>query len=320
MEATEDQISKRKEACKILKILGMPKTQYNERAGRTFVALLDIKPETPWSEAKKRPMTVHNIIDFIKEFYGAEYQENTRESFRRFTLHQFIDAGLVIQNEDDPGRPTNSQDNNYRISDDALAVITKYGTPDFEKQLDLFIKNHGKLIEIYEKIKNENKIPLNTEGETFLLSPGEHNQLEVEIVEYMKPIFFKEAKLLYLGDTANKTLKMEDQILKKLGVSLNQHDKLPDIIYYDDKKNVLFLIEAVTSHGPVSPKRKKELEATCQNCYAKRVYISAFPNAEELKKHMNDIAWESEVWLADNPKHMIHFNGTKFLFVIDDAT
>ena len=191
-EATEVQRKKREQACNLLKKMGMPKTQYNDRAGRTLVALLDIKPDTPWSLAKKRPMTVHNIIDFIKEFYGAEYQENTRESFRRFTLHQFIDAGLIIHNEDAPERSTNSQDNNYRISDDALDVITKYGTPDFENQLDIFFKEHGKLVEIYKKVNNENhkkeryngKISVTNEEEILFLSPGKHNELQTDIVEY----------------------------------------------------------------------------------------------------------------------------------------
>ncbi|MFS2517149.1 MULTISPECIES: BsuBI/PstI family type II restriction endonuclease [Parabacteroides] len=28
---------------------------------------------------------------------------------------------------------------------------------------------------------------------------------------------------------------------------------------------------------------------------------------------MADIAWETEVWIAENPGHMIHFNGDRFI-------
>ena len=78
---------------------------------------------------------------------------------------------------------------------------------------------------------------------------------------------------------------------------------------------LLPLIEAVTAHGPLSPKRQIELEETLKDCKAKRVYISAFPDFYEFKRHIDNIAWETEVWTENNPDHMIHFNGPKFFTV-----
>jgi hypothetical protein len=132
----------------------------------------------------------------------------------------------------------------------------------------------------------------------------------------MQPRFFPDSKLIYVGDTARKLLLIEEEDIKKLTIPITKHDKLPDVVFYDESKNILFLIEAVTSHGPITPKRQIELEEILVNCKAKKIYISAFPNFHVLKKFIDNIAWETEIWLADKPEHMIHFNGPKFLNII----
>ncbi len=101
--------------------------------------------------------------------------------------------------------------------------------------------------------------------------------------------------------------------LKQLNIPEMNHEKLPDVVLYDEKKNWLFLIEAVTTHGPVSPKRHAELEVALRRCSAGRVYVTAFMDFSTFKKYASDIVWESEVWIAEFPSHMIHFNGDKFL-------
>ena len=116
-----------------------------------------------------------------------------------------------------------------------------------------------------------------------------------------------------MGDTENKTLILDRTGFEELEIPTPRHDKLPDIVLYDEARNWLFLIEAVTSHGPVSPKRHFELEEMLQRCSAKRIYVSAFPDFATFKNFLTDIAWETEVWLAEIPDHMIHFNGDRFL-------
>ncbi len=106
--------------------------------------------------------------------------------------------------------------------------------------------------------------------------------------------------------------------MKKLKIPITKHDKLPDVVLYDSQKNQILLIEAVTAHGPLSPKRQIELEKTLKNCKAKRIYITAFPDFREFKRHVDNIAWETEVWIENNPDHMIHFNGPKFFTVYSD--
>ena len=116
-----------------------------------------------------------------------------------------------------------------------------------------------------------------------------------------------------MGDTAKKDLFVDQDSLTELGISINDHDKLPDVVLYDSQRNWLFLIEAVTSHGPTSPTRVFDLQALLKESSADPIYITAFPDFKEFRKHINNISWETEVWLCDAPDHMIHYNGDRFL-------
>ena len=151
------------------------------------------------------------------------------------------------------------------------------------------------------------------DGSIIFLSPGIHNKLQVAVVEEFGPRFAPGANLLYIGDTAEKHVVFDAHELSKLNVPVTEHDKLPDIILYWPERNWLFLIEAVTSHGPVSPKRHHEIEAMLKGCPAERVYVTAFLDPKAFRKYAGFIAWETEVWIAETPEHMIHFNGPKFL-------
>lgn len=307
-------MSKIKDGIDVLEKMGFPRLQQNDRSALTLFALLDLRKRTSWSKSKKRDIRIHDILLFIKKYYGIKYAENTRETIRRQTLHQFEQAGIVVRNPDNPSRPTNSPNTVYTITDDALEVIRQYNTSKWKKALHEFIENKGRLIERYEKRKVKNLISLNLpDGNAIRFSPGKHNELQVQIIKNFMPRFCSTGKLIYVGDTARKLLYVEENLLKVLGIPITQHDKLPDVVLYDRQKNRIFLIEAVTAHGPISSKRQIELENALRNCKDIKIYISVFPDFHEFKRHINNIAWETEVWIADNPDHMIHFNGDKFL-------
>jgi type II restriction enzyme len=150
-------------------------------------------------------------------------------------------------------------------------------------------------------------------GKILILSPGPHNQLQCSVVEQFAPRFAPGALPVYIGDTARKMLYLDKALVRKLQIPADEHNKLSDVVLYQEETKRLFLIEAVTSHGPVSPKRHYELEKMLSNVPATRIYISAFPDFKEFKTHTTDIAWETEVWISEVPDHLIHFNGPKFL-------
>jgi len=308
-------MNKINEAINILKALGLPKAQQNERSALTLLALIDLKETAPWSEAKYRIIKIHDILVFIGKYYNKQYAENTRETIRRQTLHQLEQAGVVSKNPDNPLRPTNSPKTVYAISDIALKTIQNYNTASWPPSVQMFIKIKGKLIEKYSKKKINNLIKFKVNKHLLDFSPGKHNQLQAEIIEEFLPRFCPNARVLYVGDSAGKLKYTDDKLLKKLNIPITRHNKLPDIVLYDIQKDCLFLIEAVTSHGPVSPKRQIELEEALKLCNSKRIYISAFPDFAEFKKHIGNVSWETEVWISNNPDHMIHLNGIKFLTI-----
>ena len=250
----------------------------------------------------------------MRDTYDRDYAENTREVVRRQVIHQLEQARVVDRNPDEPDLPTNNPRTHYGLTDEALSVLRLYGTSGWESELSAFRASHGVLLEIYQRRRRMREIPIrNLTGEEIRLSPGRHNRLQAQVVADFGPKFAPGAILLYLGDAADKLLHLDREKLAEVGVPITEHDKLPDVVLYDEEREWLFLVEAVTSHGPVNPKRVEELESTLKDCVATRVYVSAFPDFRQFKRHVDKIAWETEVWIAEIPDHLIHFNGDKFL-------
>ncbi len=306
---------KLKQAQAILEGLGLPVAQCNEISGYTLLALCGVKARTPWGKASRSSLTISKgIMAFIEQEYGKTYAPNTRETFRRQVLHQFVQARVADYNPDDPTLPTNSPRAHYAISDAALAAIRKYDTRDWKTGCRTFASQHGSLVAVYRSERESHLVPVRlSDGSALTLSPGRHNQVQASVVEEFAPRFAKGAVLVYLGDTAKKALHVGHELLTRLGIPITEHDKLPDVVLYDAKRNWLFLIEAVTSHGPMTPKRVFELRKILANCKAGLVFVSAFPDFTEFRKHLRQIAWETEVWIGEIPDHLIHYNGDKFL-------
>lgn len=308
-------MTKIKEAQEILKALGLPTTQQNEISAYTLLALCGVGKNDKWSKATRKSLKItKGVMQFVNDSYGKVYAPNTRETFRRQVLHQFVQARIADYNPDNPKLPVNSPNAHYAITETALQAIKTYGTKDWKASSEKFTSEVENLAKKYKKERKQNLIPVKlSNGKLLKLSAGKHNEVQAAIVERFAPRFANGGEVLYLGDTAKKDLYVDEAALKQLGIPIDQHSKLPDVVIFDKKRNWLFLIEAVTSHGPVSPKRVVELEEFLKNCKAGKIYVTAFPDMTEFKKHSANIAWETEVWLVEIPEHMIHFNGDRFM-------
>jgi hypothetical protein len=281
----------------------------------TLLALCGIGPRDPWSEAGRKSVTVtKGIMTFVAGRYRRKYAPNTRETFRRQVLHQFVQAHVADYNPDDPSLPTNSPRAHYAVTAAALEAIRSYGTRKWAPACKRFRSQQGVLLDVYRKERSAKLVPVRLpDGRVLRLSPGRHNVVQAAVIEKFAPRFAPGAKVLYLGDTAQKDMVVDKETLGEFGVPLNKHDKLPDVVIHDTKRNWLFLIEAVTSHGPMSPKRVVELRKVFARCPVGLVFVSAFPDFSEFRKYLNEIAWETEVWVAQIPDHLIHYNGDKLL-------
>jgi len=152
------------------------------------------------------------------------------------------------------------------------------------------------------------------DGSQLELSPGPHNTIQKHVVEQFLQRFSHGAVILYLGDADNKTLKLDEAGLNEIGIPTPKRgSKLPDIVAYEKKRNWVFLVEAVHSSNPISETRHAALAALTEGCTAGRIYVSAFLTRAEFAKWMKHIAWETEVWITEDPDHMIHFDGERFL-------
>ena len=116
-----------------------------------------------------------------------------------------------------------------------------------------------------------------------------------------------------MGDTIEKDLVKNVEKLAQLGFEITLHDKMPDVVLYREDKNWIYFVESVTSVGPMDPKRIIEITEMTQNVRAGKIFVTAFLDFQTYKKFAEKLAWETEVWLAEMPDHMIHLNGDKFL-------
>jgi len=308
-------MSKIEEAQAILKELGLPDAQQNEISGYTLLALCNVKKNDNWSKAFRQSHGISKgIMAFISYNYNKVYAPNTRETFRRQVLHQLVQAGIVDYNPDIPNLPVNSPRAHYALSTVALETIKTFHTREWKNSVIKFKEQVGELKDMYSKDRMMSRVPIQLQNGTILqLSPGKHNQVQAAVVEEFASRFAKGSVLLYLGDTENKNLYVEKEILESIGIPITEHSKLPDVVIYDESRNWLYLIEAVTSHGPMSPKRVIELESFLNKCKVGKIYVSAFPDFSVFKKYTNSIAWDTEVWIMEFPEHMIHFNGDRFI-------
>jgi adenine-specific DNA-methyltransferase len=303
-----------REALHILQQLDMPREQCNERSALTLLALLDLKPETPWSKAALPMRGITEMMDFFRKHYGKRYAPNTRETVRRQTVHQFEQAGLVISNPDDPTRPINSPHWCYQVTEPAHALLRSYGSRAWNKHLKQYRARIESLRSRYAHERNMTRIPVKLSDEhEIYLSAGKHNELVRAIVEEFCPRFAAGARILHVGDTATKWRHLDESAFIRLGVPVELHGKFPDVVALDESRRWIFLIEAVTSHGPVNPKRHEELKSLFKKCRFGLVFVTAFPNRSTLGKYLRDISWETEVWVAESPGHVIHFDGERFL-------
>jgi BsuBI/PstI restriction endonuclease domain/BsuBI/PstI restriction endonuclease HTH domain len=301
-------------AHQILVSLGLPRAQQNERSALCLLALLNLAPGKPWSKAENPLIGITPIMDWARKYYDKAYAPNTRETVRRQTMHQFCDAGLALYNPDEPSRPVNSPKAVYQIETTALALLRTFGTPAWHDTLTNYMATRETLVARYAKAREQNRVPVEiAPGKEITLSPGEHSELIRAIIEDFAPRFAPGSVLVYAGDTGDKWGYFDASLLVGLGVGVDSHGKMPDVVLHYTRKNWLLLVEAVTSHGPVDGKRHGELAKLFSNSTAGLVYVTAFPNRVIMSRYLGEIAWETEVWVGDAPSHLIHFNGARFL-------
>ncbi|MCB7342572.1 BsuBI/PstI family type II restriction endonuclease [Blautia obeum] len=302
-------MDKIEEAREILKFVGMPKAQQADICCYVLLAMAGIKPDMSWRNATNDWIRIHDIIQFTNSNYESTYAENSRETFRKQALHRFRTAALV----EDNGKATNSPNYRYRLTDETLELLKHYQSVGWNEISSRYMMYHEKLVDIYASKKEMKMMPVKINGDDFKFSPGKHNELQKAIIEEFAPRFAENAECLYVGDTIEKDLVKTIDKLKKLGFEITLHDKMPDVVLYREDKNWIYFIESVTSVGPMDPKRILEITEMTKDVTAGKIFVTAFLDFKTYKKFSEELAWDTEVWIAEMPEHMIHLNGDKFM-------
>ena len=297
------------ETREFLQTIGVPKAQQADICCYVILAMAGVKPDMSWSEATNEWIRIHDIIQFVNAVYGMSYAENSRETFRKQALHRFRTAALI----EDNGTATNSPNYRYRLTEETVQILRTMGTPKWGESIKRFLCYHEKLIDLYASKKKMTMMPVNINGESFKFSTGKHNELQKVIIEEFAPRFAPNSECLYVGDTIEKDLVKNVEKLKELGFEITLHDKMPDVVLYREDKDWIYFVESVTSVGPMDPKRILEITEMTKDVTAGKIFVTAFLDFKTYKKFAEELAWETEVWIAEMPEHMIHLNGDRFM-------
>ncbi len=258
-------------------------------------------------------MSTREIITFRNAHYDEGISSGSYDDVRRKDLAQLVNYGLVARVAR-PGAATNDPTRKYAIHGQAGKLVRAFGSGRYEEELQRFRAGQEATRREEDDLRRRSMIPVVLpDGSRIDLTPGGHNELQKLVIESFLQKFGCGAVVLYVGDTADKALFHNARSLEALGLPGLGHDKLPDIVAHCQQKDWLFLIEVVNVDNPVSPQRHRDLETWAKGCHASRVYVSVFKDRKAFRKCVAKIAWETEVWLADEPDHLIHFNGEKFL-------
>jgi hypothetical protein len=290
-----------------------------DRIALALLSIANMKPETPWSEAAIHgdsagwKLTSRQIINFQNEFWKQKISSGSYDDIRRADLEPLLLAGIAVASAGNPNANQNNPTRSYAINPEAGGLLHSYGSQEAAREVAMFLEKMGSLEERMERrrpLKIGAKLP---DGKLIELAKGEHNALQNAILEQFIPRFAPAARVLYMGDASNKFLHRDAEGLEKIGLNQIAHDMLPDIVVLDEENQWLLLIEAVHSSNPVSKLRHLALEEFTAGCPLPKVFVSVFATRREFKRWIFDISWETEVWLADSPDHLIHFNGDRYL-------
>ena len=306
------------DAMLILTSIGIPldglTARRKTKMAKAFLSVAGMKPGMAWTEARAdNRLRSRDVIHWMNEHLGEAISSGSYDDIRRKDLLLLVEAGYVLNSAKKEGAATNDGTRPYALSLETAALLHFYGKPNWLEHLAEFLAGREQITGALQKLRHQQRVPIKIGYTEVLFGPGEHNELQKAIIEEFLPRFGFGAEVLYVGDTEDKLLYVDRKRLVELDFFELSHDKLPDVLAYSTAKNWLFLVEAVHSVNPMTELRKRSLEALTSACKADIVYVSAFLTRAAFRKFAGDIAWETEVWIAETPDHLVHFNGDKFL-------
>jgi len=306
---------------RVLDIFGVPMNNTSRRLERmavAFLAVADVKtlediPNTKDQNSNEihSPKT-REIIEYVNQNFSENISSGSYDDIRRKDLRFLVLGDIVLRSS--PDAATNDSTRGY-VLNPFYAELFRFSVNDgWEKLVSEKLEGVESIGERLAAIRDIQKVPVKMkDGKTLEFSPGKHNDLQKAIIEEFLPRYGYGAEVLYVGDTSKKYLHLDKVKLEELNFFEMSHDRLPDILAYSEERNWLYLIEAVHTSGPIDQAKLILFEDLTKDCKAEIIYVTAFLTKDKFRSYAKELAWETEVWIAENPDHLIHFNGDKFL-------
>jgi len=311
------------EALQILSALGLPIEDYlstprtAERVAMALLAIADVSSADGWLNAKdisKHSLTSRETIKWQNANLGESRSPGSYDDVRRVDLLWMALAGIA---ENTGEGSKNAPNRRFGLSVEAAGVIRTFGTPGWAKAVSGYVRGREPLRDLLHSPRRLTMldVKLSRKGNSVRLGfgPGAHNELIKATIEQFLPRFGHGAEVLYVGDADDRDLYIDRERLRDLVMFDIATDQLPDVVAFSDEQMWIYIIEAVHSSGPVSREKHLIYERLLADCPYGIVYVTAFASMTTFARFSKDIAWETEVWIADNPDHLIHYNGDRFM-------
>jgi DNA (cytosine-5)-methyltransferase 1 len=295
----------------------LPNPRSAERVALALMSLCGIEPKGKWRDVpdvSSWSRSTRGMIEWQNETYGEDRSPGSYDDVRRKDLLWMSLAGIAVNTgQGSKNVPTRK----FGLSPEAAQVIRTFGTKTWSSTVKAYREAQTPLVELLENPRRMAalEVTFGAEGESVSLNfgPGEHNHLIKECIEEFLPRWGYGAEVLYVGDADDRHLFKNEERLLELGVFDLATDELPDIVAYSHEKDWIYIVEAVHSSGPVSREKHLRYKRLFEQCPSGVVYVTAFASRDKFRRFAADIAWETEVWIAAEPTHLIHYNGDRFL-------
>ena len=300
-----------------------------DRVAMAMLAVAGITPAHTWADAlsyledkKSDTLSQRKILHFWNANYGTKLADSSYDDVKRKALIHLENMHIVVAGAKNPDAAINDSTRGHALTLEGLHLVRAYGTSGWAAAVSRFKADVPNLMREAEERKKRVVVPVALpSGSELQFTPGEHNKLQQAILRDFLGRFAQDADVLYVADAAKKRdgdaalrIHKDEKELAKLGLpALKKGQKIVDIIAYSPSKKWLYLIEAVHSSNPLTPPRHIQIKNWLKNCNVGRVYVTAFQTRKDFRKYATEISWDTEVWIAEAPDHMIHFNGDRFL-------
>lgn len=295
----------------ILEKLDFPKKYITEQKAICIMALADKKERIGLLSGHKnlsQGARIHDIMNFARIVIGKNVAENTREAYRKTSLVQLMNYGLIVRHQ----LSTNDPNTYYRLHPDFARIFTEMSSEEKGKllsQIQIKSVRPKDRVDAATSFKIGINVRIDTEN-SFFLSPGKHNLLEKAVVEIFANVFLDESQVVYIGDAALRKGYQNRTLMRRLNLPIDTTTSLPDVILFSEPESKLVIVEVVMNSGPVTPLRLEQLKRFAKGSRKlghNIIYVSAFPSRATFRRLVEDIAWGSSVWIENEPNNVVHF-------------